>query len=249
MKVLFVHAHPEPGSFTTALFARAVGHFRRAGHQVEISDLYAMGFDPVASGDDFLERETADYLVYALEQRQAVRHGTLRRDIHDEVEKVRRCELLVLSFPVYWYGMPAILKGWIDRVFVSGAFYGGRRIFDQGGMRGKRALVCATLGGRERMFGSEGIHDDLTTLFQPLLKGTLGYVGFEVFEPFFAYHVPYLDEQGRKAILGDWLSALLRLPARRVLPMPKVGDYDDRFEGPRPQVAKLESASIMRTEP
>ncbi|MNR52593.1 Flavodoxin-like fold protein [compost metagenome] len=60
-------------------------------------------------------------------------------------------------------------------------------------MTGKRALVCATLGGREGMFGGLGIHSDIETLLQPILKGSLGYVGFEVLKPFFGFHIPYLD--------------------------------------------------------
>ncbi|BCG24575.1 NAD(P)H quinone oxidoreductase [Pseudomonas tohonis] len=230
MNVLIVHAHPEPASFCSALCQAAAEHFRGLGASVEVSDLHAMGFDPVASERDFTERADADYLVYALEQRNAVKHGLLQPDIQAEIDKVRRCDLLILSFPVYWYSMPALLKGWIDRVFVSGLFYGGRRIFDQGGMRGKRALVCATLGGRERMFSAEGIHDDLRELFRPLLKGTLGYTGFDVLEPFFAYHVPYLDDAARGAILGDWRQRLAGIDGQAPLEMPVTGDYDAHFE-------------------
>ena len=230
MNVLIVHAHPEPASFNSALFQAAVAHFRGLGADVETSDLYAMNFDPVAGERDFLERANADYLVYALEQRQGFKGGTLRDDIQREIDKVVQCDLLILCFPVYWYSMPAILKGWIDRVFVSGLFYGGRRIFDVGGMRGKRALVCATVGGREGMFSEEGIHDDLSSLFRPLLKGTLGYTGFDVLDPFFAYHVPYLDDAARGDILTQWRGALAALEIRPVLEMPVTGEYDANFE-------------------
>ncbi|HHK4245101.1 TPA: NAD(P)H-dependent oxidoreductase [Pseudomonas aeruginosa] len=230
MNVLIVHAHPEPASFTSALFQAAAEHFQSLGAAVEISDLYAMKFDPVASEGDFIERANADYLVYALEQRYGAKNETLRDDIQGEINKLKRCDLLVLCFPVYWYSMPAILKGWIDRVFVSGVFYGGRRIFDLGGMRGKRALVCATLGGRERMFSAEGIHDDLRDLFRPLLKGTLGYTGFEVLDPFFAYHVPYVDDTARGEILTEWLQLLASIDQHPVLAMPLTDDYDANFE-------------------
>ncbi|CAN7534112.1 NAD(P)H-dependent oxidoreductase [Aquipseudomonas alcaligenes] len=230
MNVLIVHAHPEPASFTSALSQVAAEHFRSLGASVEISDLYVMGFDPVASARDFSERADANYLVYALEQRHAAKNGALHPDIQAEIDKITRCDLLVLSFPVYWYAMPAILKGWIDRVFISGLFYGGRRIFDQGGMRGKRALVCATLGGRERMFSAEGIHDDLRDVFRPLLKGTLGYTGFDVLEPFFAYHVPYLDDAARGAVLAQWRQLLADIEAQPLLEMPLTGDYDSHFE-------------------
>lgn len=125
--------------------------------------------------------------------------------------------------------MPAMLKGWIDHVFVSGLFYGGRRIYGRGGMRGKRALVCATLGGREHMFGAEALHGDLTQMFRPLLQGTLAYVGMEVLTPFFGYHVPYLDDAGRAAILAAWRQALRERDQRPCLPMPELERFDREF--------------------
>ena len=69
MNVLIVHAHPEPQSFTAALRDKAVETFQAQGHQVQVSDLYAMNWNPVASADDFGARENPEYLVYALEQR------------------------------------------------------------------------------------------------------------------------------------------------------------------------------------
>ena len=77
MNVLIVHAHPEPQSFTAALRDQAVETFRAQGHQVQVSDLYAMGWNPVASAEDFTQRENPQYLVYALEQRQGVKRGAI----------------------------------------------------------------------------------------------------------------------------------------------------------------------------
>lgn len=57
-----------------------------------------------------------------------------------ELDKLLACDLLVLSFPVFWFSVPAILKGWIDRVLVSGSVYGGMRFYDRGGFKGKRAV-------------------------------------------------------------------------------------------------------------
>ncbi|MDE3010993.1 MAG: NAD(P)H-dependent oxidoreductase [Pseudomonadota bacterium] len=228
-RVLIVHAHPEPHSFCAALRDAAVSELRAAGCQVEVSDLYARGFNPVAAADDFRVRRDPDYLVYALEQRHAVEQHTLLPEIQAEIDKVLACDLLILSFPVFWFSMPAMLKGWIDRVFVSGLFYGGRRIYGQGGMRGKRALVCATLGGREHMFGTGALHGDLIQMFRPLLQGSLAYVGMEVLTPFFGYHVPYLDDAGRAAILAAWRQALRERDQRASLAMPDLERFDREF--------------------
>ncbi len=178
MNVLIVHAHPEPQSFTAALRDQAVETFRAQGHQVQVSDLYAMGWNPVASADDFTQRENPEYLVYALEQRQGVKRGAIAADIQQELDKLLWADLLVLNFPIFWFSAPAILKGWIDRVLVSGVCYGGKRFYDQGGLAGKKALVTVTLGGREHMFGEGAIHGPLEDMLRPILRGTLAYSRF-----------------------------------------------------------------------
>ncbi|WP_408350505.1 NAD(P)H-dependent oxidoreductase [Paraburkholderia sp. RL17-337-BIB-A] len=100
----------------------AVEILTAAGHSIEVTDLYAQNFNPIASAADLLQPQNDEYLVYALEQRHGLETGTLCPDILTEVEKVRRCDLLVLTFPIYWFSVPAILKGWIDRVLILGTF-------------------------------------------------------------------------------------------------------------------------------
>jgi NAD(P)H dehydrogenase (quinone) len=237
MKVLVVHAHPEAKSFASAMKSTAVDVLTAAGHTVEVTDLYALNFNPVANAADFGVPQNGDYLVYALEQRHGLETGTLSADILNEVEKVRRCDLLLLTFPIYWFSMPAILKGWIDRVFVSGAFYGGRRIYDRGGMVGQKALVCATLGSRQSMVCDGGIHGDLAMMLRPLLQGTLGYVGFDVLDPFFAYHVPYIQHQERLEILDAWRASLGVIERRPAMQMPTLADFDETLSRRLPSEA------------
>jgi NAD(P)H dehydrogenase (quinone) len=67
MNVLIVHAHPEPKSFSSALYLEAKRFFEEKGDSVQVSDLYAMDFNPVASSEDFAERADPDYFNYALE--------------------------------------------------------------------------------------------------------------------------------------------------------------------------------------
>jgi NAD(P)H dehydrogenase (quinone) len=233
MNVLIIHAHPEPKSFCGALKDAAVETLQTLGHEVAISDLYAMGFNPVASAQDFLARENPDYLSYALEQRAGAASGALAQDIQDEIAKVQQADLIIFTFPLFWMSVPAILKGWIDRVFVSGLFYGGKRIYGKGGMSGKKALVCTTLGGRDYMFGDKALHGELygaSGMLRSVLQGSLGYVGMQVLEPFVAYHVPYISDESRKEILKNWQQALAELDKRAVMQMPKLHDFDDTFK-------------------
>lgn len=229
MKVLIVHAHYESQSFNTALKDQAVQTLTQAGHDVQVSDLYAMNWNPVATRDDFSAPKNPDYCVYALEQRHGQTQGGLADDIRGEIEKVAWCDLLILNFPLFWFSVPAILKGWIDRVFVSGLFYGGKRFYDQGGMAGKKAMITFSLGGQPHMFGSDAIHGELDTLLSPLLRGTLAYTGFTVLPPFIAYHVPYISSEARADILLNYQARLLELDRLEPLSFPRLDQFDDRL--------------------
>jgi len=227
MKVLIVHAHPEPQSFTAALRDKAIATLEGQGHEVQVSDLYAMNWNPVASAGDFSSRENPDYLVYALEQRLGVKKQSIAADIQGELDKVLWADLLILNFPIFWFSAPAMLKGWIDRVLVSGVCYGGKRFYDQGGLAGKRALVTVTLGGREHMFGEGAIHGPLEDMLRPILRGTLAYVGYDVLAPFVAWHVPYISDEARQDFLVGYERRLQGLADDRPLVFPKLEQFDE----------------------
>ena len=229
MKVLIVHAHPEPKSFTAALRDQAVATLEAQGHEVQVSDLYKMHWNPVASADDFSSRENPEYLVYALEQRLGVKSQSLAADIQAELDKLLWADLLILNFPIFWFSTPAILKGWIDRVLVSGICYGGKRFYDQGGLSGKQALVTVTLGGRDHMFGDGAIHGPLEDMLRPILRGTLAYVGFDVLEPFVAWHVPYISDEARQQFLVDYDQRLQHLSNEQPLLFPKLSQFDEQL--------------------
>ena len=229
MNVLIVHAHPEPQSFTTAMKDLAVQELTNAGHQVEVSDLYAMNFNPVASAADFGSRKNPDYLVYALEQRINYENQTIAPDIAAEIEKLVAADLVIFSFPLYWFSVPAILKGWIDRVLVSGLTYGGKRFYDQGGLKGKKALLSFTLGGREHMFGPDAIHGEIEIMLRPVLRGTLYYVGMDVLPPFIGYHVPYISPEARQQILEDYKQYLQNLDQLQPLEFSTLDQFDDKL--------------------
>jgi putative NADPH-quinone reductase len=114
VRVLVIYAHPVEESFVSALHQCTVKTLRAAGHEVDDCDLYREGFSPVLTPDE----------------RRAYHDVTANCAIAPEhVERLRRCEGLVLVFPTWWYGMPAMLKGYIDRVWLPGVAFsleGGR---------------------------------------------------------------------------------------------------------------------------
>lgn len=227
MNILIVHAHPEPQSFCSAMKDLAVATLGDAGHSVQVSDLYAMNWNPVASAADFNEPSNRDYLVYALEQRHAHAKGTLAADISAELDKLLAADLLIFNFPMFWCSVPAILKGWIDRVLVSGVCYGGLRFYDRGGLSGKRALLSFTLGAQPHMFADEqAIHGELEPMLRHLQRGTLAYAGLSVLPPFAAYHVPYITPQARSSILADYREHLELLDRLEPLSFPTMAGFD-----------------------
>ncbi|NMY42803.1 NAD(P)H-dependent oxidoreductase [Pseudomonas sp. WS 5013] len=237
MNTLIVHAHPEPQSFCTAMKDLAVATLEGAGHAVQVSDLYAMNWNPVASAADFQARSNPDYLVYALEQREAVKAGVIAADIAAELDKLLWADLLILNFPLFWCSLPAMLKGWIDRVLVSGTCFGGLRFYDRGGLAGKRALLSFSLGGQQHMFADESaVHGDWEPMLRPLQRGTLAYVGMQVLSPFAAYHVPYISPEARGVILDQYRDYLLRLESVEPLRFPSLADFDRGLHPLRPEV-------------
>ncbi|MFJ3054974.1 NAD(P)H-dependent oxidoreductase [Herbaspirillum sp. NPDC087042] len=226
MKILIVHAHPEPQSFCAALCREAQLVLEAQGHEVQISDLYENGFQPVASAVDFSRRKNPHYLVYALEQRHAHETATIAPDIRRELDKLLWCDLLILNFPIFWCAPPAILKGWFDRVLLSGAVYGGMRFYDRGGLRGKRAMCAVTIGAQEHMFQRDGIHGDFLEMLKPVHQGTLAYTGMDVLPPFVGWHVPYVSNAERSVMLQQYRDRLADLQALEALTFPSLDDYD-----------------------
>jgi NAD(P)H dehydrogenase (quinone) len=108
MRFLVVYAHPLDDSFHSALHRRVVQTLTEAGHEVDDCDLYAEGFQPILSAEE--RRVYRDITA---------NNGFAPRDI----ARLRRCQGLVLVFPAWWFGMPAILKGWFDRVWLPGVAF------------------------------------------------------------------------------------------------------------------------------
>ena len=230
MQFHLVHAHPEQTSFTAAMRDTIVDAATDAGHSITLSDLYAMNFNPVMSADDFGERKDPNHMTYALEQRHNWKEGTIAPDIASEIEKVLAADVLGFTFPLQWFGVPAIMKGWIERVMISGPFYGGRRVYGHGGLAGKRGFASFCLGGRPHMFGDGAIHGPLATgMMKHFFQGTMGYVGLTVHEPFIAWHVPYVSDEDRQAMLVDLAHYIQNLDSQPLIDMPNLDDFDDRF--------------------
>jgi NAD(P)H dehydrogenase (quinone) len=196
--VFIVHAHHEPASFNGALTREAVSALTAEGHEVEVSDLYAMRFDPVSDRRNFVTVRNPDYLRQQQEELHAAEHAGFSPDVQREIDKLLWCDALILQFPLWWFGLPAILKGWVDRVFAMGAIYGGGRFYDRGVLRGRRAMCSVTIGGPEPVYSEYGRNGSISSILFPINHGILHFTGFTVVEPFLVHAPARLGDEARR---------------------------------------------------
>jgi NAD(P)H dehydrogenase (quinone) len=121
-----------------------------------------------------------------------------------EQEKLLWADAVILQFPLWWYSMPAILKGWVDRVYAYGFAYGvgehsdmrwGDR-YGEGTLAGKRAMLIVTAGGWDEHYSARGVNGPIDDLLFPINHGILYYPGYDVLPPFVACRVDRLDTAG-----------------------------------------------------
>lgn len=234
MQALIVHTHPEPQSFNGALTAVARQALAGAGYDVEISDLYREGFNPSEGPSHYPTREGQSCFSALAEQRHASQNGCLPSDVQREIDRLKRADLVIFQFPLWWHSQPAMLKGWFDRVFVSGGLYTSRMRYDQGIFRGKRAICSVTTGAPEAAFGPGSRGGDMDVMLWPT-QYSLHYVGFDVLPPQLCYGVQghgyaYQDDDSYRrqldGYLRQWRDRLEGLNKEQALVFPGWNDWD-----------------------
>lgn len=208
MNVLIVFAHPESKSFNGALKDKAVTALEEAGHNVMVSDLYQMNWKAELDQNDFQgERRNLEFLDLSREQEHMMATYGPTADVRAEQEKIIWCDVLIFQFPMWWFGMPSILKGWVDRTMTRGFAYATGRKYDTGMFKGRRAMVCATTGTASSLYEPDGIDGDINHILWPIHNGIFRYLGFDVLPPNVAWmpgnvspeeRVVYLEEYGHR---------------------------------------------------
>jgi len=201
MQVLLVYAHPEPASFNGALRTVAEQTLADAGHQLMVSDLYAMGFNAAAGPADVRVDSGPGPFNLGMAQMTAVKEGLLAEDVQAEFDKLMAADLLLLQFPLWWFSMPAILKGWIDRVFLFGGAYDFGRTWNKGVFAGKRAMLSLTASAPADAFYPDGRNGDMERVLWPIHAGILALCGYSVLPPFIAHGIPFIGADAMQAEL------------------------------------------------
>ncbi|MDP1897514.1 MAG: NAD(P)H-dependent oxidoreductase, partial [Sulfurimicrobium sp.] len=143
--------------FTQALTERFIAGVVASGHEAEIADLYGEGFNPVVS----------------VQEMNGWQNGLVSPEIRAEQERIRSCDGLVLSYPVWWSTPPAILTGWLQRVLTLGFAFQHEGSRTEGQLR-MRAQMLVNVGSKQRQ------DVDLATLYIEPMLGVLRYCGMEI---------------------------------------------------------------------
>ena len=232
MNVLYVYAHPERKSFNAKLRDLALEVLAEQGHEVVLSDLHAMNFEAVHSRQDFTTERDADAFRYGREQSFAAKNAGFARDVKGEIDKLRACDMLIMQFPLWWFSVPAILKGWIDRTYAVGAIYDHEHFYDRGYLVGKRAMLAVTMGAAETDMRGDGFHGDVLVNLWPIHNGCLYYIGMEVLPPFVAWAGTFGEEATQRRHLAAYRERLTALESTEPLFFHSRDDYgpDNRLK-------------------
>ena len=158
MHILVVLAHPNPESFSHAVSTAFIKGAEQAGHSTELADLHAEDFDPRWSMPDLAQFEDAP----------------MPDDVLAEQARIDRCDAICMVFPLFWWGMPAMLKGWIDRVWSWGWAYDQVDEPDISLQRSRLGVMLIPAGASPAKMDPYGYPEAMDTIWR---TGTMGYLG------------------------------------------------------------------------
>jgi NAD(P)H dehydrogenase (quinone) len=248
VRVLIVHAHHEPKSFCSALFRQAAQTLSEAGHEVVTSDLYSERFDPISDRRNFSSVFDSGYLKQQLEERYASEVNGFALELEIEIKKLESCDLLIFTFPLWWFSMPAILKGWVDRAFPMGRIYGEEKLYENGlGKTQKRALIIMTVGGPPETYSGYNINPSLENVLAPIQHGVFWFNGFLPLDPFIVWRPARISEEERKTYLSQLDERLRHLDQETPLRLPPLRDFPGY--GGKDQKKRFMALITHRTKP
>ncbi|KAM5138839.1 NAD(P)H dehydrogenase [quinone] 1-like [Mantella aurantiaca] len=229
---LVVLAHQERTSFNYAMKDAAVTALKRNGWKVLETDLYALKFNAVLSRNDITgEPNDPNHFKYGAETLQAWKEGRLSKDIVEEQKKVEKADLVIFQFPLYWYGMPAIMRGWIERVFTMGFAYSFQTMYSGGLFKNKKTLLSFTTGGPPSMYTNCGLSGDINVILWPMQNGILNFCGFQVLEPQISYNIAHVPQDVRVGILKNWEKRLEAIWDEKPIKFLPIQDFESLSNG------------------
>jgi NAD(P)H dehydrogenase (quinone) len=190
---LIIYVHPNPASFNHAIMDAYASELKASGHEVRIRDLYALGFNPVITLSDY----------------DMLDRGEPPEDIRQEQDHIRWAGVVSFISPIFWAGMPAVLKGYVDKVFSLGFAYSFQGERPKGLLRGKKAVILNSTGGSLMYYQKSGMLDSIRTTID---NGIFRFCGIEVLEHRFFIGVPIATPAERKMMLAEVRDIARSLP-------------------------------------
>lgn len=182
MDAVIVYAHPNKESFNHAIKEQVVETLKELNKRFEVIDLYSTGFNPVLTGEDL-------HNIFV--------NNEVNQDIKQHQNLIASSKMLIFIHPIWWSGMPAILKGYIDRVFTYGFAYKQENDNIVGLLSDKGVIIINTFGADENELNHFGIKD----CFDKIYNSIYGFCGVKNISTKYLYAVPYVSDEERKEML------------------------------------------------
>ena len=184
MKYLIVYSHPKPESFNHAILETISGELKKGKKEFKVRDLYKIGFNPVLSTKDL----------------SAIERGAVPRDIKKEQNYISEADILIFIFPIWWSAMPAMLKGYIERVFSLKFAYDITADGVIGLLEGKKVFIVSTTGASKEDYQEMGAFKMMNMSIDMAI---FQFSGMKVIEHKYFSSVPYVTQQDRKKMLKE----------------------------------------------
>lgn len=184
MNNLVIFAHPNPNSFGNGIVDAVVKASEEKGAKVRVRNLYEIGFDPILKPSDFV----------------AFQSGKAPEDILTEQEHIKWADVITFVYPVWWTSFPAMLKGYVDRVFSYGFAYEYVDGAPNGLLKGKKGLLFGTTGTPSEIYAANGMHNSMK---QTTDQGIFNFSGIEEVKHTFFGAVPYVTAETRGEYLNE----------------------------------------------
>lgn len=191
-KALIVFSQPRETSFTHSLVDRIARKLEQKDYEVTIRDLYKMNFNPILDGPDMIHIENGKFVRD---------HADFPEDVKVEQQLMLDSDLLIYVFPIWWNGMPAMMKGYVDRVFQHGFAYSFENDEPKKRFAGKKALFFSPTGQPQNEDGSDTEID--RAVKEVTSKWMFSSNGVEVIDHVFYGKVPYLSREELELYLQD----------------------------------------------
>ena len=186
MKVLIVLAHPDKRSLNHAILKSTVDYLKEKKHEIKVTDLYEQQWKAGVDSKDILNKGDDSRLFAMRDVGTAYLSGMITEDIKQEQQKIEWADLIIFQFPMWWYSMPALMKGWVDRVFTQNFIYTGEKMFDTAPFAGKKVFIVSTVGVPNGSY-TDGQLGSIDSVFFPIQHGIFAFSGFTVLPAIIGY--------------------------------------------------------------